>query len=98
MVFSPLENKRVENALIGLYNENDSLDLFTKKPTYFTFSDKSGLFKINNIKPDLYTLYAFKDENKNFLADYKNEPFGFIQNSILINNNKKNVFSQLLLS
>ena len=94
-VFSPLENKRVENALIGLYNENDSLDLFTKKPTYFTFSDKSGLFKINNIKPDLYTLYAFKDENKNFLADYKNEPFGFIQNSIPINNNKKNVLVNL---
>tara|TARA_Y100000768_G_scaffold204180_1_gene153773 strand:- start:4935 stop:6668 length:1734 start_codon:yes stop_codon:yes gene_type:complete len=94
-VFSPVDNKRVENAVVGLYNEKDSFDLFTKKPTYFTFSDKSGLFKVNNVKPGLYTLYAFKDENKNFLAEYKSESFGFIESPILVNNNDKNILVNL---
>ncbi len=94
-VFSPVDNKRIENAVVGLYNEKDSFDLFTKKPTYFTFSDKSGLFKVTNVKPGLYTLYAFKDENKNFLADYKGESFGFIESPIRVNNKNKNVLVNL---
>jgi hypothetical protein len=94
-VFSPLDNKRVENAVVGLYSEKDSFDLFTKKPTYFTFSDKSGLFKVSNVKPGLYTLYAFKDENKNFLAEYKSEPFGFIESPVIVDNKDKNILVNL---
>tara|TARA_B100001564_G_scaffold147524_1_gene123941 strand:+ start:8293 stop:10026 length:1734 start_codon:yes stop_codon:yes gene_type:complete len=94
-VFSPIDNKRVENAVVGLYNEKDSFDLFTKKPTYFTFSDKSGLFKVDNVKPGLYKLYAFKDENKNFLAEYKGEAFGFIESPISVKNKNKNILVNL---
>ena len=94
-VFSPIDNKRVENAVVGLYNEKDSFDLFTKKPTYFTFSDKSGLFKVDNVKPGLYKLYAFKDENKNFLAEYKSEAFGFIESPISVKNKNKNILVNL---
>ena len=58
VIYNPNENKRVEGALVGLYQDVDSLDLFHKKPIYFTFSDESGKYEINNVKPDKYTIYA----------------------------------------
>ncbi len=86
VIYNPNENKRVEGALVGLYQDVDSLDLFHKKPIYFTFSDESGKYEINNVKPDKYTIYAFLDENKSFIAEFKNEAFGFYKNTVEVNN------------
>ena len=91
VIYNPNENKRVEGALVGLYQDVDSLDLFHKKPIYFTFSDESGKYEINNVKPDKYTIYAFKDENKNFIAEFKNEAFGFYKNTVEVNNKTKKI-------
>ena len=91
VIYNPNENKRVEGALVGLYQDVDSLDLFHKKPIYFTFSDESGRYEINNIKPDKYTIYAFIDENKSFIAEFKNEAFGFYENTVEVNNKTKKI-------
>ena len=91
MVYNPNENQRVEGALVGLYQDVDSLDLFHKKPIYFTFSDESGKYEINNVKPDKYTIYAFIDENKSFIAEFKNEAFGFYENTIEVNNKTRKI-------
>ena len=77
VVYDPIENKFIEGAVVGLYHREDSFDLFSKKPIYFAFSDVDGHFKIENIKEGSYTIYAFQDENKNFVAEYKTEKFGF---------------------
>ena len=91
MVYNPNENQRVEGALVGLYQDVDSLDLFHKKPIYFTFSDESGKYEINNVKPDKYTIYAFIDENKSFIAEFKNEAFGFYENTVEVNNKTRKI-------
>ena len=91
VIYNPNENKRVEGALVGLYQDVDSLDLFHKKPIYFTFSDESGKYEINNVKPDKYTIYAFIDENKSFIAEFKNEAFGFYENTIEVNNKTRKI-------
>ena len=91
VIYNPNENKRVEGALVGLYQDVDSLDLFHKKPIYFTFSDESGKYEINNVKPDKYTIYAFIDENKSFIAEFKNEAFGFYENTVEVNNKTKKI-------
>ena len=91
VIYNPNENKRVEGALVGLYQDVDSLDLFHKKPIYFTFSDESGKYEINNVKPDKYTIYAFMDENKSFIADFKNEAFGFYENTVEVNNKTRKI-------
>ena len=91
MIYNPNENKRVEGALVGLYQDVDSLDLFHKKPIYFTFSDESGKYEINNVKPDKYSIYAFMDENKSFIADFKNEAFGFYENTVEVNNKTRKI-------
>ena len=91
MIYNPNENKRVEGALVGLYQDVDSLDLFHKKPIYFTFSDESGKYEINNVKPDKYTIYTFIDENKSFIAEFKNEAFGFYENTVEVNNKTRKI-------
>jgi len=91
VIYNPNENKRVEGALVGLYQDVDSVDLFHKKPIYFTFSDESGKYEINNVKPDKYTIYAFIDENKSFIAEFKNEAFGFYENTVEVNNKTKKI-------
>ena len=91
VIYNPKENKRVEGALVGLYQGVDSLDLFHKKPIYFTFSDESGKYEINNVKPDKYTIYAFMDENKSFIAEFKNEAFGFYENTVEVNNKTRKI-------
>ena len=71
IIHNPLKNELVEGALVGLYNKNDSLALFHKKPVYFSLTDESGRFKIENLKKGEYTIYAFLDKNNNLQAEYK---------------------------
>ena len=92
VIHNPLKNELVEGALVGLYNKEDSLDLFHKKPVYFSLTDESGRFRIENLKKDEYTIYAFFDENNNLQAEYKKELFGFLEESILIGDSIENLY------
>ena len=92
IIHNPLKNEFVEGALVGLYDKNDSLDLFHKKPVYFSLTDESGHFKIENLKKGEYTIYAFLDENNNLQAEYKKELFGFIEESVLIRDSIENLY------
>ena len=92
IIHNPLKNELVEGALVGLYNKEDSLDLFHKKPVYFSLTDESGRFRIENLKKDEYTIYAFFDENNNLQAEYKKELFGFLEESILIGDSIENLY------
>ena len=92
VIHNPLKNELVEGALVGLYNKEDSLDLFHKKPVYFSLTDEAGRFKIENLKKDEYTIYAFFDENNNLQAEYKKELFGFLEESILIGDSIENLY------
>ena len=92
LIHNPLKNELVEGALVGLYNKEDSLDLFHKKPVYFSLTDEGGRFRIENLKKDEYTIYAFFDENNNLQAEYKKELFGFLEESILIGDSIENLY------
>jgi uncharacterized protein (DUF2141 family) len=92
IIHNPLKNELVEGALVGLYNKNDSLDLFHKKPVYFSLTDESGRFKIENLKKGEYTIYAFLDENNNLQAEYKKELFGFLEKSVLVRDSIENLY------
>lgn len=55
----------LENTLVSLYRNRDTLTPLNSKPLYFTKSNKDGRFFIQNIKTGNYDLYAFDDKNKN---------------------------------
>ena len=95
VVMNTLKNEAVEGALVGLYQEEDSLDLFHTKPTYFTFTDERGYFVIENIKVKDYTIYAYLDENKNFKCEYNKESFGYTNNKIGVDSFVNNIYIPL---
>jgi len=90
-VLDPLKNEFIDGALVVLYNKKDSLGLFNKKPLYFSFSNKDGSFLIENIKPGEYKMYSFIDENESFVAEAKNEAFGYVPNSLKLDSFVSNI-------
>jgi hypothetical protein len=58
----------VEDVLVGLYPDHlgDST-LYKSKPFYFARTNKQGEFSLENLKYGTFKLYAFKDEDNNYL-------------------------------
>ncbi|MGK7393785.1 MAG: Ig-like domain-containing protein [Candidatus Cyclobacteriaceae bacterium M3_2C_046] len=73
-----LNNKSPKSATVALYYYNDTLDLFTGKPPYFTKTDKEGNYILENIKSDTFDIYAFVDQNNNLMADPKSESYAYL--------------------
>ena len=46
-------------------------------PEYIALTDKFGYFRIDNIRPGKYRLYALKDADNNKLYNLEDEPFAF---------------------
>jgi hypothetical protein len=74
-----------EPISIMLYNDlRDSVPL-TDIPLYVGRSDDSGVFSVNNLKPDVYKVFALKDGNYNFLFDLPTEEIAFLDSSLIVN-------------
>jgi len=70
---------------IMLYDDlNDSVPL-KDIPLYIGRSDDSGIFSVNNLRPDVYKVFALKDGNYNFLFDLPTEEIGFLDTSLILN-------------
>lgn len=82
-----LTEKIPEKITVAIYT-SDTFNIFKHSPVYFTKSDKEGNFRLDNLKPNNYHIYAFEDKNKNLKLESQNEQFGFIANVIEL---KKNV-------
>jgi uncharacterized protein (DUF2141 family) len=87
----------VLGATIGLYKMSspDTLPLINRKPDYFIKSDSSGNFQLENLKSDNYRILSFTDKNGNQKFDNKKEMFGFIQDTIKLNENKAGLSLEL---
>jgi len=72
-----LTQQPVEDAVVSLYDVNDTLDVFTGPPLYLAKTDEEGNYRIRYIREGLYDIYAFMDENGNLTVDSNNEPYGF---------------------
>ncbi len=71
-------NKNVDNALVALYNYSDTLALDKIKPRYFTKTDTSGNYVLENIAAGKYLMSSFIDANNNLLINANKEPFGLL--------------------
>jgi hypothetical protein len=89
------ENLEVpEEAIsIHLYSDlRDSVPLLDI-PLYVGRSNDSGVFSVNNLRPDVYKVFALKDGNNNFLFDLPTEEIAFLDTSLIVNAD----FARLLL-
>ncbi|MEN8155797.1 MAG: Ig-like domain-containing protein [Bacteroidota bacterium] len=74
-----------EPITIMLYRElGDSVPI-TNIPLYVGRSDDSGVFSVNNLRPDIYKVFALKDGNYNLLFDLPTEEIGFLDSSLIVN-------------
>ncbi len=84
-----------DNIIVGLYEANDTTDLFTAAPYYISQADSVGNFTISNIKEGKYRAYSWKDENNTLKAEYKSELFDFISDTLNISENISKVIFNL---
>ena len=80
-----LQNEKLINdVLVGLYPVTDTTDLFTGPPYYLAQVDSAGNFEITNIKAGDYFAYAWHDANNSLRAEHRNESYGFLSDSVTI--------------
>jgi 5-hydroxyisourate hydrolase-like protein (transthyretin family) len=77
--------KPAKDVLVCLYdNLNDSI-ITQVQPFYFTRTDNSGRYKLNNIKNDSFQVFTLKDENVNYFYDLMSEKVGFYDDILILN-------------
>lgn len=87
-----LYNDKVEkDILISLFAINDTLNLFTGKPRYFTTTDEEGNYFIENIKTGLYKIYCFEDEDNSLKCDPQKERHGFLADTLNLFTSKDSI-------
>lgn len=70
--------KPVDNYTVGIFDVTDTITPLNGLPLYFTRTNKSGQYIIENIKQGKYRIYAFNDKNNNLLIESRSEEYGFI--------------------
>jgi uncharacterized protein (DUF2141 family) len=95
-VFNITNQTPVSDATVAIQPYIDTFNILIHPATYFTKSDKKGTFKIQNLKPGLYKVHAFTDQNKNLTVDARNEAYGFKRDSFLLDQNLEKVSLGLL--
>jgi uncharacterized protein (DUF2141 family) len=81
-IFDLLKNTPSKEITVAIQPENDTFNVLKHPATYFTKSDDKGRYKIDHLKPGIYTVYAFDDKNRNLVIDSKTEAYGFLSDSI----------------
>jgi hypothetical protein len=80
----PVEKEDYKNVLVGIYPALDSTDVFTAPPYYIGQVDTLGNFKLNNLKAGAYRAYAWRDTNGNLKAEFKNEEYDFLPDTLYL--------------
>ena len=83
-----------EPISILLYEDlRDSVPLLDI-PLFVGRSDDSGVFSVNNLRPDTFKIFALKDGNNNLLFDLPTEEIAFLDTFLIVNAE----FARLLLA
>ncbi|MCE7073618.1 Ig-like domain-containing protein [Dyadobacter sp. CY327] len=91
-------NKPIFDALVGLYNLSDTLNIAKQKPYYFSRTDSSGIFSIENIQTRDYKLIAIDDKNRNMLYNAKDERMGFLSKPVTARSDSASYHIDMFLS
>ncbi len=83
-VINLLTKKPATAATVGLYPIDDTLDIFSGPPYYFTKTNKTGQYIFRNIKSGTYKLYAFNDDNKDLVCQSDRESYAFLTEPIIL--------------
>ncbi len=74
----------VENATALLYENTADSAVMLEKPFYFTRSDKSGRFQLQNLRPGTYRCIVIEDAVPNLRWDGVNERIGYADQLLMV--------------
>ncbi|NNC94346.1 MAG: hypothetical protein HKN92_02210 [Chitinophagales bacterium] len=79
------KNKEVvSDVLVMLYDKLEDSVILNQKPFYFSKTNESGQYKIENIRQGTYRVFALKDGNRNYKYDLETELLGFPDSDIIL--------------
>jgi hypothetical protein len=87
----PEAKEDYKNVLVGIYPALDSTDVFTAPPYYIGQVDTLGNFKLSNLKEGAYRAYAWRDTNGNLKAEFKNEEYDFLPDTLYLDSEEKGI-------
>ncbi len=90
-VYDCLSEEAVEGVSVAIYLLHDSLDISKDYPTYYSKTDKQGMFEIKNIREDDYLLLAFKDDDLNKRYSHHKESFAIYPDTIYLKENLNDI-------
>ena len=64
--------------------------------SYFTKTNKSGAFRLQNIKAGRYKIYAFDDKNKNLKVESRSEMYAFINQHLTLRKSTDTISLQMV--
>ncbi|WP_299758767.1 Ig-like domain-containing protein [uncultured Pontibacter sp.] len=73
-----------KEALVVLYQADDTLSVRKNRPYYLTAADEQGNFSLQNVKEGSYRMYALVDKNNNSYYDSEEERIAYLANPINI--------------
>lgn len=79
-----LSGDPVNDVVVCLYDKLKDSIISQEKPFYFTKTDKSGRYKLSNIRSDTFLIFALKDENVNYYYDLSSEKLGFYSSPLIL--------------
>ncbi len=88
----------VEDVLLMLYDNVSDTVVRKERPFYFARTNKSGTFKIENVKSDTFKVFALKDENFNYLFDLESEQIGFQDELIILSDSTQPILDLLIFT
>ncbi len=94
-IYDLLTSKESKDATVALH-QSDTFNIFKHRPVYLTKTDPKGKFKLENLKPGKYFIYAVEDKNKNLIVDSKTESYGFLKEPIDLAKNKNGILIPLI--
>ncbi len=71
------DGNAADGYTVSLYHEDSINGVLNSKPLYFTKTNSSGAYKIQNLKAAKYRVFVLKDQNFNYVYDQPNERVGF---------------------
>lgn len=76
-----------EQAIVSLFDANDSTNIINGSASYYTKTDTLGRYSFQNLPQGSYRVYAFQDRNNNNRADSDGEFYGFYTDTVNLLNN-----------
>lgn len=84
-VVNALTREPVENITVMLYDQLEDSIVYKDRPFYFAKTNDKGFFELNNLRSDTFKIVCLEDLNLNYLYEDNVERFGFLLDSIALN-------------